>query len=370
MIERLTTNVESIKQELNTRMDTLEARSTPATPLPTLQIPSPQATPQITASTTPAPTVTQSEAISEDKRWRPEEIGYFDGTGDVYAYVDRIRTVSSKKTGPVVQTHLVTVLQETAWKWYHRELSDDTRKTLTTSPTVDEWCEHLIARFKKSLNELMAQLEACHYTRKDAASRKDATAFVQDILGITKGLKWPQKDSLMTAFHHFEPNLQRDLDPPSGDITAFMKQVQLRQNTWYQVYSSFGKPRPPDPRPLSNQPMRSQNPYSQRPQYRAPPPRQTNPYRQSPAPPPPQPNGYQTRPQQAYWADEEDDDWIYDPPSDAYYIPEPLPTNHGPGHTPRRLGNTHDAGGSEAMANWASAGEEHRCSHQGCTHYH
>lgn len=138
MIKRLTTNVESIKQELNTRINTLEARSTPTTPLPTLQIPSPQATPQITASTTPAPTITQSKAISEDKRWRPEEIGYFDGTGDVYTYVDRIRTVSSKKTGPVVQTHLVTILQETAWKWYHRELSDDTRKTLTTSPTVDK----------------------------------------------------------------------------------------------------------------------------------------------------------------------------------------------------------------------------------------
>ena len=44
---------------------------------------------------------------------------------------------------------------------------------------------------------------------------------------------------------------------------------------------------------------------------------------------------------------------------------------HPPGPPPHRQGNTHDGViGSVAMANWTAAGEDHRCSHDGCTHYH
>lgn len=206
----------------------------------------------------------------------------------------------------------------------------------------------------------MTQLEACHYTRKDAANKKDATAYIQDVMRITKGLSWNQEDSLMTAFHHFEPGLQRDLNPPTnGGLKQFIKQVQLRQEAWHQVYSTFGlKPRPPDP------PTRPS--YPPRPSYPSrPPQQQTYPPRA-----PQQPySSQQTRPQQAYWAEEEDD-WMYNAPTDSYHAASAYPATHGPGHTPRRYGNTHDSGGNEAMVHWTSAGEDHRCSHEGCTHYH
>ena len=128
--------------------------------------------------------------------------------------------------------------------------------------------------------------------------------------------------------------------------------MQLRQDAWFQVYSAFGKPRPPDPRPAQSQPMRTQYP-----QY----PQQPRPaYRPSPS---------QRTPQQprVYWADEEEEDYYYDPPTDSFHA---APA-HPPGHTPRRQGNTQDGiRGNEAIANWTLAGDDHRCSHEGCTHYH
>ena len=341
---------------MDARMGVLEARSRPPTPiLPTA--PGETPTPQ---STTPHTTVqaTHPATQGEDKRWRPEEVGYFDGTGDVIAFTDRLYSTASQKGVKLVQGNLVSVLQLTAFNWYHYELSQETKGVYNLNTRIDPWCDALIKRFGPTHSQLMTQLEACQYTRKDAAEKKDATAYIQDVMRITKGLNWAQKDGLMTAFHHFEAGLQRDLDPPEqGDLTAFIKQVQLRQAAWYSVYSTFGKSRPPDPPPKPYQ-MRGQ----QYQQYRQQPPQQ--PTQQYDRPPR---SSYPPRPA-AYWAEQEEDDWEYDPPSHSYHVP--LPTFQPPGHTPRRYGNTHDGGGTEAMANWASAGEEHRCNHEGCTHYH
>ena len=333
---------------LTTRMDTIEATSRPTTPI----LPAPPA-PQ---STQP---ITQPITVQEDKRWRPEDIGYFNGTGDVHAFVDRLSSIATNKGVKLIQTNLVTLLKDTAFNWYHYELSDVTKWALNTNALLDPWCQALIERFGPSHSKLMTQLEACQYTRKDASNKKDATVYIQDIMRITKGLKWNQQDGLMTAFHHFESGLQRDLDPPEG-LTQFIRQVQLRQEAWYQVYATYGlKLRPPDP---YSQP-RGQQPHQQPHQYRPP----TRPPQQSYPPRPPQ-QPYPARPQQqqAYWGEEEED-WTYDPPTDSYHA---TPTNHPPGHTPHRYGNTNDNGGNEAMVHWASAGEDHRCTHEGCTHYH
>ena len=346
---------------MSTRMEVLEARSRSPTPTPQTT------TPQPTASHT-TPQATQPATQGEDKRWRPEEVGYFDGTGDVIAFTDRLYSTASQKGVKLVQGNLVSVLQATAFNWYHYELDKDTKGIYNLNTRIDPWCEALIKRFGPTHSQLMTQLEACQYTRKDAAEKKDATAYIQDVMRITKGLNWAQKDGLMTAFHHFEAGLQRDLDPPEqGDLTEFIKQVQLRQSAWYSVYSSFGKSRPPDPHP----PPRQSRPYQPYQQYRQQPPQQQ--YRPPQQPPQqydrqPRPPAYPPNPKPAvYWANQEEDDWEYDPPSDSYHA---YPSFQPPGHTPRRYGNTHDGGGTEAMANWASAGEDHRCNHEGCTHYH
>lgn len=338
---------------LTTRIDTLEARSRPSSPAP--QQPAPQQpSPQPPATLIP----TAQLATQEDKRWRPEEIGYFDGTGDVYAFTDRMTSIAANKSIKLIQANLVTLLKDKALNWYHYELQSHIKFAYNTSTSIEPWCQALIERFGPSHAELMSQLEAAQYTRKDAANKRDATAYIQDIMRITNGLKWTQKDGLMTAFHHFEAGLQRDLDPPDSGLTAFIKQVQLRQEAWFQVYSTFGKSRPPDL--LTRYPQQPpRTPYQQppRPPYR-PPSRPSNP---PPAGPPQQPRS------QAYWAEQEEEQWEYDGPTDSYHA---APTYHPSGHTPRRYGNTHDGGGNEAMVHWASAGENHRCSQEGCTHYH
>ena len=69
--------------------------------------------------------------------------------------------------------------------------------------------------------------------------------------------KWGRQESLDTAFHHFDAQLQRDLEPPNSGLTNFIKQVQMRQESWYQVYSSYGKPPPLGARPWSIGPMQA-----------------------------------------------------------------------------------------------------------------
>ena len=89
---------------------------------------------------------------------------------------------------------------------------------------------------------------------------------------FTKGLKWNQEDGLMTAFHHFEAGLQRDLESPGqGVLLKFIKQVQLRRSARYVVYSSFGKSRPPDPHPPPRSSQMRPQAYQQ---YRQQPPQQ------------------------------------------------------------------------------------------------
>ena len=186
---------------------------------------------------------------------------------------------------------------------------------------------------------------------------------------LVKGLKWSQQDELITTYHHFEPSLQQTLNAPK-DLNSFIQQVHLRQQGWFQIYATYGsKPPPPRPPQQSYQPSRPfpQQPQSYRPTYRpSAPPSEPPTYRSSapPSEPPPQPR--------AYWAanDEEKDDYVYNAPSDAY-VAAPGYEPHPSSHTPRRWDNTHNGQrGAEAEVNWASADQDHRCTHQGYTHYH
>ena len=351
MTENMRNNIAVLEQRLSNKIE--EARSRPSSPAP-------QMTPQQSIQPPQHQSIPSSQ--SEDKRWRPEEIGEFDGDGDVYAFTDRMATIAETKGVKLVQANVSTLFKKKAFKWWQYEVPDHIKFALRTNLSINPWIKALHDRFGPDHTQLMSELDTTRYTRKDAANKKDATEYVQEIMRITKGLHWPDKDCLITAYRNFEPGLQRDLDPPSnGDLTSFIKQVQLRQQQWHQVYSGFGlKQRPPDPPPM-RPPYQSKNPYQQRPQSQ---------YQQRPPQLPQQ--AQQTRLQQAYYTEEDDqNDWVYDPPTDTYHVASAYPATHGPGHTPRRYGNTHDGDyGTEAMANWTAAGESHRCSHGGCTHYH
>lgn len=156
----------------------------------------------------------------------------------MHAFTDRLTKVAELKTPKFVQANLVTLLTDTALKWYHYELVNETKWALNASASIGPWCQALIGRFGPSRSDLIGKLEACRYTRKDASNNKDATAYIQDVIRLAKGLNWPQQDILTTAFYHFEPSLQETLDLPS-DLNSFIQQVQLRQQDWHQIYAGY-----------------------------------------------------------------------------------------------------------------------------------
>ena len=71
-----------------------------------------------------------------------------------------------------------------------------------------------------------------------------------------------------------------------------------------------------------------------------------------------------------YWASQEEEedynDYTYDVSLDVWIAA----SDYGLGYILRRWGNTYDVGGSEAVVNWMSAGEDYRCTYYGCTYYH
>ena len=189
------------------------------TPQPTPQPgPNQSSLPSQSAFSQPATQLITALSAETDKRWRPEDVGYFDGSRDtdVYAFTDRLTSITELKTSKLVQANLVTLLKDTAFNWYHYELTNDVKWALNASTSIDPWCQALIRRFAPSHLDLMSQLEASRYTRKDVSNKKDATAYIQDLMRVCKGLHWNQSDALMTAFHHFESSLQQTLDPPAN----------------------------------------------------------------------------------------------------------------------------------------------------------
>ena len=98
----------AMKDRMNSKI--AESRSRSSSPAP--QQPSPPSSNQATQSATQPTTV---QPAVEDKRWRPEEIGSFDGTGDVYAFTDRLASIAELKTPKLIQTNLVTLLKGTAF---------------------------------------------------------------------------------------------------------------------------------------------------------------------------------------------------------------------------------------------------------------
>ena len=201
-------------------------------------------------------------------------------------------------------------------------------------------------------------MKAYQYIRKDTINRKDVTVYIQNIIKIIKDLKWNTQNNLITAFYYFEADLQRDLDPSDKNLTLFIKQMQLRQKIWYQIYVDYDKPRPSDPmRPPYRPPQ--QPPH--RPPIRSPYPQQPHASQQTRLQPVTASSSTQPR---VYWAEKEKD-WEYDTLTNNYHI-----THRPPSHTPHRYDNTHDDNGTETITNWTNTDEKHRCNHKSYTHYH
>ena len=130
------------------------------------------ATEQNSQPATPQPTY-------DDKRWRLDDVRQFDGTGDVYTFTDRVASITELKGLRLIQNNLVTILKGVAFNWYHYELTNVVKWALKTSESIDPRCQTLNERFRPTQLDLMSQLEATRYTRKDAANEKDTMAYIR-----------------------------------------------------------------------------------------------------------------------------------------------------------------------------------------------
>lgn len=192
---------------------------------------------------------------SELDRWRVEEVGHFDGTTDVYEFIDRLQSISAMKSLKLISRNIVTcfindkddsLFSREAYNWWISELSNLTRKTLVAQNTLDPLCAALKKRFGTPQNQLLEQLTAMRYTRKDVANEKNATAFVGEVMmlcyrinGNTQQYTWQQ--SLQLAFDRFEGPLRNTLKAPTGNLEDFTSDVRMRQPGWYESYHNYGK---------------------------------------------------------------------------------------------------------------------------------
>ena len=328
-------------------------------------------------------------------RWRGEELGTFDpAVDDVYTFTDRMHQVAGLRGHLLVQLNVSLQLKGLAKSWYEMELGPSDKAMLCEARSIHAWVNALIQRFRPAAADVLHQLEKAYYTRNDAAAKKDPVAFLHEILRLTRHDNRPDHERLTIAYIHFESQLRISLIAPRYDtsISEFIEQLEGKKHAWYETYYLFGKRKdyfPSDPAPSQQgndqrPPQRQQwsrNSQQQwprnsgaqqqwprntvlQPTNSTPPPNRGPQQQQRLLPAPPGANAYFGDPQHEQ---DDDDEWQYDPPTDSYVA---APTFQPPGHTPRRYGNTHDGGGREAQANWASAGDDHRCTHDGCTHYH
>ena len=125
-------------------------------------------------SPVPPPTLTSGESTNQP-RWRPEEIDYFDpDTRDVAEFTDRIRDIALLRGQRLVATNLVTLLQGQAKRWYNYELNLTNKMSMLQGSIEDEWIKALLTRFTPTKTETLRQLERqkihspwCSYFKKN-----------------------------------------------------------------------------------------------------------------------------------------------------------------------------------------------------------
>lgn len=130
-----------------------------------------------------------------DERWRPEEIGHYDGTGDAQAFV---KSVANFRGHRLVQAILVTLFkadkdnknrdENLGFNWYHCELKEDEKAAFHQASSMDPWCDAIMKRFGPRYIDIVSKLGACSYTRRDATNKEDATGYIQKVLRLSKGL--------------------------------------------------------------------------------------------------------------------------------------------------------------------------------------
>lgn len=180
----------------------------------------------------------------------------------MYTFIDRVNQVAGLRGHRLVQLNLSLQLKGAAKAWYEVELGYNDKSILCEAPSIQAWINALGQRFRPSPALMLQQLEQTHYTRADAANKRDPVEFLHEILRLTRHDNRPDTERVTIAYIHFESQLRMNLIPPheATGIPEFIEQLEAKKHAWYEAYQNFGKRKDPYP----TNPAPSRPPYEQR----------------------------------------------------------------------------------------------------------
>lgn len=232
-------------------------------------------TPTPTSATTLVPH-TRTEII------KPKDIGYFDPKPyaestvsdsehgptihDVYLFVNRLKEIASRTPNKPIPVELS--LRGIAMEWFHSELSPSERSKLHS---ISVWTEALTRRFGPTTAEAMTAISNEHYTRNDAANRREPAGYIQAIIRHGNAAALPTRSTLALAYQNVDPELRCDLnDPTDASVSSFIKDMESKKPIWFDLYArrqptpySTNQPpryRPPNPPYQASNPPRNNHP--------------------------------------------------------------------------------------------------------------
>lgn len=155
----------------------------------------------------------------------------------------------------LVQLNLSLQLLDTVKDWYDVELNFNKKSLIYEALTIEFWVNALINRFKPQPAQLLHQLEQAHYTRVNAANKKDPVKFLHKILRLTRYDNRPDFEQITIAYIHFKSQLRMNLIllREGESIQDFIEQLEAKKDAWYDTYQYFWKKDPYLSNPASSQ---------------------------------------------------------------------------------------------------------------------
>ncbi len=108
---------------------------------------------------------------------------------DVHLFIECIKNILHIKDANLVRTNLWICLQDTAMKWYIKELIDDEKRLIKYEDDVNEWIYALIKRFREQSCIALNTIIKKRYIMKDAQRHRESCEYAQIILRAVKSTK-------------------------------------------------------------------------------------------------------------------------------------------------------------------------------------
>ena len=197
----------------------------------------------------------------EDRRFNPEEVGFFDpflvvkdseDDGEVvnfgnktyyrnvHLFIDAFKDVDESKDSGVVRRNLNKCLRGAAQEWYIGQLTRDERQDMKDGRGVKRWEKALLRRFRKTQSSALKALDNERYTVKDARNNKQTSEFVTRIIRHAKDADIMTTSAQLTyAWNKLDPDLRGFIKrpKPTTTVTDFMEEMEDMMEVWHDKYA-------------------------------------------------------------------------------------------------------------------------------------